>query len=541
MKPWVKNMSLSLGLPLVLVLNLAFVEKGQEIQLQGNFNARATRNFTRQAGNIKFVMPTGTRLRVEQARKLNSGHYGLLVEVLSGSNQAQKVWVYYNTQNPRIQINAPAPAPAVKGETLRPVPGLDRPPAADAGNLDALFDNLTKPPRSPTPVVTPDTTATLIPVKQPEVGSTNGLPPNLNSPATASVETSCTANCGTSQPTVNITESIRAITKAARMNAAVGARQTMATMYQSCSVLTKEPYNPFTDGDLGTYIDKARNGSYFERFISRSNFTRLVQSHYYLKDIDYSNHRPPLCRDMRKAPPVFIFGARPSFSQNGREINILNPRRAGESQVTGLDCSAFVSVALSTAGLKLRPNVRSAAQNLTTSRDLLSMNGNNSCLERPTFRRGSTIQSGDVFAMKGHTYIIDRVGEDPFGISALKQAGRFPSDPQSCFGLNPPSDAFNFTIIQSAARGNKSAMIVEAKNYIRPLRTKEGEIYNRFRDVFEAACLAEFGLEVPGRNRRGSTLLRHKSHDPRCVFNENQKPILRGQECTGDCLKEALQ
>jgi len=548
MSPWLKNTSVSLGLPVLLFFNLAFIEKGQEIELQGNFNARASRDFRAQAGNIKFVMPTGTRIRVEESRLLNSGHYGLFVEVLSGSNKSQKVWVYYNTENPRMKFNTPKPVTESQGETIKPVLGLDRPPAATAGNLDAFIDQIlandNKLERSK-----PSTPSTKAPVT--ELSARRSVPTNLSKPSplapttrsshASGADTSCSGSCGLNRPNINISEAIGAVTSAARRNISVGARQTMAVLYQSCSVLNQEPYDPFVHNDLSDYINKSRNGNHQIRYISRTQLPKLVSNHYYLSNVDYSRHRAPQCRDMRQTPPVFIYGARPQFSQNGREIDILKPRRAGEVHVTGLDCSAFASVAMSVAGLKIRPSTRSAAQNLFTSRELLSMNEHNSCMQRPTFKKGSTIQSGDIFSVDGHVLIVDRVGPDPLGIEAMKRAGLFPTDPRKCFGLTPPSDAFNFTISQSAARGNKSAMIIEASRYIRPNRNSEGIVYNRFRDVFEAACLAELGYEGPVRNRRGSTLLRHRSDDPNCVFSENEKPILKGQECTGDCLKEALQ
>jgi hypothetical protein len=545
MNPWIKKTCVLVGLPLVLILNVAFIERGQEIELQVDFNARATRDFTKQAGNIKFVMPTGTKLRVEEARKLNSGHYGLFVEVLSGKNQSQKVWVYYNTDNPRIKLNSPTPAPQVQGRTIQPVLGLDRPPAADAGNLDRFIGEVL---RNRDAQKTSGTTKPQASQPALAVASVIQQTPKKSSPKvtdaphpTTVADSSCSGSCGITRPQINIREAIQAVTVNAKANASIGARQTMAALYQSCSVLNKRPYDPFTDNDLSDYVNVLTHGEHRLRSIPKSKIAGLVRNHYYLKDIDYSNHQAPQCLDMRKTPPVFTYGARPSFSKDGREIDIMKTRRAGEAQVTGLDCSAFASVAMSTAGLKIRPSTRNAAENLFTSVELLKMNEKNSCMKRPTFTKGNTIQSGDIFSVNGHVFIIDRVGEDPFGVEALKKAGLFPKDPKECFGFPPPSDAFNFTLIQSAARGHSSAMIIEASRYVRPNRNSEGIVYNSFRDVFEAACLAEFGYQAPVRNRRGSALLRHRTEDPQCVFKENEKPILRALDCTGDCLKEALQ
>lgn len=518
MSLWIKKTSMMTGLALAMVFNLAFVEKGQLLELDANLNARSSRNFTSQADNIEFVMPKGTQVRVDEVRRLNSGHYGLQVEVLSGSHQSKKVWVYYNTDNPRIRLASQSPIPARndEGTTTRSVASFNRPIAQSADDLDLWFDRH------------------------------QAIQVFSQSETAASGSQVCT-DCSTPATSSQINTAARAVTQMAQNNVAVGARQTMAVLYQSCSVLTKPPYNPIVHGtpsrrgDVSIYKNQGGNRV---RTISQRQLPAFLRNHYYLKDLGAP--QAPQCRDMRKTPPVFIYGGRPTFPNRGREIEILGTRRQGQVNVTGLDCSAFASVALSAAGLKLRPGTKSAEGNLFTSNSLLELNGKNSCLDRPTFTPGKTIQTGDIYSVPGHVLIIDQVGPDPLGIEAMKRAGKFPTSYQQCYNMAPDTSKFNFKVIQSTGYGDKSALIGEASVFMRPHSSKRlgGTVFHGFRDIFEAACIAEFGYQMPADSsrRNRSALLRHRgAQDPNCVFSEDQKPKLRGQECTGDCLKEALQ
>lgn len=326
----------------------------------------------------------------------------------------------------------------------------------------------------------------------------------------------------------------------AKANPAFGARQTMAVLYQSCDVLEKPPYDALEHGSFKRFLSFNESGEFEIRSLRKSNLPQLVNRHYYLKDLVTPDN--PICRDVTKNPPVYNYGARPNFKNQGQDIEILAPqKRKGEVGLIGLDCSAFVSVAMSTAGLKFTTSVNNAESNMVTSHSLLSLTAKNSCLERPMFEPNNSLKSGDILAMQGHALIIDRVGSDPFGIKAMKQEGSFPKSVDQCSRINPDPDLLNFTIIQSGGYGDKTAMVGEAKVL---MGKKSPLMYSSLRDLFKAACQAEFkgSAQATPKTRYSKTaLLRHKGvNNPECVFAEDNKPKLLGQECTGDCLEEAL-
>lgn len=344
----------------------------------------------------------------------------------------------------------------------------------------------------------------------------------------------CTACRGVPSETRSlgpIVEVKRAVELESRRNLAVGARQTMAVMYQSCDVLDKRLYNPWKHGDFEDHIIRIRRGHYNERRIKPGRLKALVSQHYYLKDLEIPDR--PECQDVRQTPPIFYYGGRAQYL-SGNRINVLVKRPGGASSVTGLDCSGFASVALSAAGLKLRPSVQTPAGNEFTSHQALNFDKHNSCFERVTFEPPATLQPGDLIVFPGHVMIVDLVGPDPFGFERMKQEGTFPRNRSGCYGLNPRPEYLNFSVIQSAGFGDMAAMRIHARHYIRPNRSSEGVVYNRFRDIYEAACLAYFDGKSRFKPRRGSNILRHRN-TPECRFDSKNWPRLVGEECTGLC------
>lgn len=89
---------------LILITAFCFGFTGQEIELERYFNARYSANFLKSTKNIKFVMPPGTKGRVQETKKFHSGNYGLRVELTSGPHKGEKVWVYYDPKNPRMKL-----------------------------------------------------------------------------------------------------------------------------------------------------------------------------------------------------------------------------------------------------------------------------------------------------------------------------------------------------------------------------------------------------------------------------------------------------
>lgn len=88
------------------------ISSGGIVELEGYFNARYSANFLKSTRNVKFVMPPGTKARIDETKKFNSGNYGLKVEILAGPRKGEKVWVYYNVSNPTMKLYESADAEA---------------------------------------------------------------------------------------------------------------------------------------------------------------------------------------------------------------------------------------------------------------------------------------------------------------------------------------------------------------------------------------------------------------------------------------------
>ncbi|WP_374030077.1 hypothetical protein [Bdellovibrio bacteriovorus] len=90
---------------LVLFAFLSFGFKGNDIiELQGYFNARYSANFLKSTKNVKYVLPPGTKARIQESKAFSSGNYGLKVEVMTGSRKGQSVWVYYKSSDPAMKL-----------------------------------------------------------------------------------------------------------------------------------------------------------------------------------------------------------------------------------------------------------------------------------------------------------------------------------------------------------------------------------------------------------------------------------------------------
>lgn len=488
---------------------LGFTGKEKYVELSGAMNARSSADFMQTAANIEFVLTKNTKAEILERRKLPSGNYGLKVRVASGFYENKTAWVYYSHSNPTLNLYQDCP---------------------DSWQKQGVEDceATTSPERAQASVTRENTPATR---EAPEEIAVEVARARAESRTQSNTQAAppC-VQCSQAQPPMG--SFIEELTDATSRNALVGAHRVMANIYQSCHVLQLPPYNPKKDDQMSKYIYKSSRGTHV-RSISPKNLSAVARTHYYLRGAPEPEN--PMCRDMTKNPPLYHFGGRPNFLSNN-EIDILQTRRTGGVPITGIDCSAFVSTSLSVSGLKLTPSVKSPAQNITNSATFYAYNSKNSCFNRPNFQKNETIKPGDVIAWRGHTFMIDRVGKDPFGIEKAKTAGRFPRTIANCARFQPPVSHLDFTIIQSTGTGSLPAMRVEARNY------SSGTTLRSYLNLAVQACRAQFtsGVVAPTPNR-GTTLLRHKGNsDPRCMMDEEQIPKLKGEECTEGCFKETV-
>lgn len=511
----------------ILVTNIAAVPVGSELVLEGTFNARSSRFYKGQE-NIQTQLMAGTRVKVARNHLMNSGNHGLLVEVLSGANQGKTTWIYYDKSNPRMKVEDSS---ASQSEAVAPQPQQTARMTASVSGFQSMED----------------LTRSLANLRENQPVTRAAEPATKASSAGEAVteaQGECT-DCKTQNPLSDV------MSQLGRSNPAVGARLAMAEIYQSCDVLKLPDYE--VRGEQANKLSSNIKGSFYDRKITGS-VASIVAAHAYLQNTKTSNQ----CFPVKQKPPVFIYGGRPSYDASKNELNLLTSGKGKMSAVTGLDCSGFVSAAFSISGLKFKPTTTSVGGNMVTTSDLMAMNENNSCFQRPKVKKDQPFDVGDLMVFHGHVVVIDKMGSDPLGFQKMKQAGRFPTDVNQCKYLEFEPQNFNFSVIHSTGYKDIGASRMQAKDFFTRPRTNKGE--HRFaqasyalRNVMIQACLSDFGVErkfdkdiyanLSGRGPLlSSQLLRHKGPSAaNCTFPENKRPKLKHQSCTGDCLSEALQ
>lgn len=94
------------GLIAVFSLGAAPVQVGDDLELESFLNARESGNFLSITHNVRFVLPTGSTMVVQQVKYFQSGNFGLLVKLTNGSHRGETAWVYYNTDAPALKLIA---------------------------------------------------------------------------------------------------------------------------------------------------------------------------------------------------------------------------------------------------------------------------------------------------------------------------------------------------------------------------------------------------------------------------------------------------
>ena len=326
-----------------------------------------------------------------------------------------------------------------------------------------------------------------------------------------------------------------------------GVRTVINTIYQNCeaySTIIRPDYcqegfigksfcaksHPRAAGDLTAFKNEQEFFSYATASQPGSNVM--------------TPERPqgPQCRDMNKTPPVFRVDTdgkgvgRPKItkSANGKvNLNLFNEEKTGGKFVT-LDCSGFVSAALSAAGLNAAPNSPTLQVTTATLRS-----GAASCLGTVTFNPSESIKSGDVAVFSGesqHSMIFDKVGADPFGLKNIPPAPAGTSVQEHCLAKLKLSD-FDFVIAQSGLYGGRiAASQARAVDYI----TNFGKGYMdginlQIVQMAQDACVSKLtGVTKKADRPSGAKLLRHKgSSAPGCVRSTPTEVV--GRPCVGSC------
>lgn len=235
-------------------------------------------------------------------------------------------------------------------------------------------------------------------------------------------------------------------------------RKVFAVTYQSCQVLDQKPLDK-DDKNLEGVHEKCcyENTQAMERHIA--SLKQVVETHPYIQD-KYSNQ----CFDLTKNPLIYDFGGRPSFT-NGvfGQLNFF--ANSGGSEVLGYDCSALVYTVLMGGGFRLKENKVFVASDIEAaqSRQFLDPEAKGwSCLNSVIFKNETSepLLEGDVATMDGHTFMIYRVGRDPYGIENIRD----------CKKIDIKN--FDFDIIQSSpSKDGVGVNVYVARDYLMTTET----------------------------------------------------------------------
>lgn len=234
--------------------------------------------------------------------------------------------------------------------------------------------------------------------------------------------------------------------------AITGARRVMAMIYGSCEVL-KQPIrtlikapNEITSGYRR--VDYPDGDPSFRRVITDK--ATVLKQHPYLRD-----RQAPGCDDRKvcadskardgltacqkwscgalEHPPLYQYGAKPVGPEMSVRQNESNKfAKDFWKKSPGIDCSSFVSLALSSMGLKMFPDAKSVEPADQFGSSSFTMFGRG---QRMVERKGRSVAAaaetcfetvvadgglkpGDVLSINGHVAMIDTVGADPFNNSA---------------------------------------------------------------------------------------------------------------------------
>ena len=297
-----------------------------------------------------------------------------------------------------------------------------------------------------------------------------------------------------------------------------GAMKSFAIAYQSCEALK---INPLTDQDedmegvkiVGRHSHAAGNVREIE------NLTKVRRTHPYIK-----NYRKPAsnCVDSTKKPLIYDFGGKPhSSSSASSSLNFFKDAGSGSKEL-GVDCSGYVFSALMTAGLKLSPEkpLRARSVNSIPARFYKEPGSRMSCIKKVKAGTDKALASGDIFASRGHIFIVVHIGDDPLGVKkALRE--------NKCSSIT--SNDFDFSLMQSS-----------------PVKGAIGMNHMDARDYMKTSTSMRKGLEKFARldcsnKKRGrittpsideASLVRHLM-TPECVTRKNLK--LDKESCVKRC------
>ncbi len=301
-----------------------------------------------------------------------------------------------------------------------------------------------------------------------------------------------------------------------------GAMKAFATTYQSCDALYT-PHLTLDDAPIEGLSFYGNHSTGRARLYTISNLERLLNSHPYLRS--WAPADPLQCLDVTSSPLIYDFGGKPHVDPaSPNELNFFKNAGTG-SPALGLDCSAFVFSSLATAGLKVRSSVPLKGNHVYGINSAMfkspERNGLD-CLRPIGFPVLRALSPGDVVASSDHVFMVDQVGEDPFGVGHLSQ--------HQCTLTHMDYKRFDFGIIQSSASKNFLGIHrMRAADYL----ATDPVMRRGLQDYALSLCHARFGVNR-APTRADVSVVRASTADV-CT---DQPLILTHQSCVKGCFDD---
>lgn len=297
-----------------------------------------------------------------------------------------------------------------------------------------------------------------------------------------------------------------------------GIENTFSTVYQSCnslSVSTVTGSTPDVQGikKLSTSHPDGVGG---QRIVS--DLAKVQSTHPYIKVAGAGGGNN--CFNVKNNPLIYDYGGSPSVSNN--VIDMFKNAGTG-TEVLGVDCSALVSSMAAASGLRYKPGQDNKAIYIrqSSSKFISASASGFTCYQNVDVDKTSLIKTGDIAAVSGHVVMIDKVGEDPFGLSAITKAA-------DCSKVT--SSKFNFSVVQSSP--SKNGMGINryvAKDYL----NESSKMKTLFVAYAKAACNAKFTGKKESPRSSSWGIVRHKGTSE-CLTTATE---LARQSCVSSCRK----
>ncbi|WP_409478126.1 hypothetical protein [Pseudobdellovibrio sp. HCB154] len=321
-----------------------------------------------------------------------------------------------------------------------------------------------------------------------------------------------TSSPGTSDPGT-ITDAPAAV---GQKSVLVGSHNVLATAYQSCAVLEIPEVSAATADVQG--IERYATHSDGIGGVRRvSSLSSVQNTHPYIK---VAGGAQAGCFNVRNNPLIYDYGGQAAISNNILDFT----KNAGSgSSALGIDCSAYVSASIAAGGLRYKPGVENKAvyTRQNSSKFINAANSGFTCFSNATMQPTRSIQPGDIVGVSGHVVLVDKIGEDPFGLKRLKSA-------TDCNSMS--TTYFDFIVSQSSPSKNGIGLNrYVAKDYLR----ESSKMTTAFLGIAKAACQAYFGSKNVATPSSTYGILRHKG-TAECLSPKIQMAY---QSCVSTCMK----